>query len=350
MITTERLQGISEEYFEWGDTDLVGTTLTEPIGVQEMPKEWKKKLGIEFKSPRPKAYIINDVHLAGGILVGIKNNDVILDTSYYGRMDVYLRNKGHFSDAVEALNDPAEELDFAVSFMGSWSGYYFHWVIDHLPKLEAVLIATKLVGKKPVVLINKKPQPFVIESLQKWDPVFDYKKATKTHYHVDNLLVIETPRQNGYLPGWIPGYLRDVYRMHNILDNPQYYVTRRFANSRRVVNEDEITNYLLDEGFSIGAPEKSSFQAQVDRFANVNFIIGPHGGGLANMVWGHAPAVLEIVTPEYTNPCYWMIASGLGWPYGFVIGQESGTPEDMYVDPSKLKETVEEMNKQWVLA
>jgi capsular polysaccharide biosynthesis protein len=71
------------------------------------------------------------------------------------------------------------------------------------------------------------------------------------------------------------------------------YVTRRTARMRRVANEDELTPLLERFGIQVIDPGGLSFAKQAALFACAEFIIGPHGAGLTNMVL--APALRTVV-------------------------------------------------------
>ncbi len=337
MITTERLKETANRVWEYGEAETV--EIKPPVGVDPLPAEWREKLG-PYQFNRPYIAEVEDVHLAGPALVGFKDNDVILDTAYYGRLDLWERNYPHFEMARQALKQPAVEIDLAVSFGGVWSSNYFHWVLDTLPKIEAAGNYLAKSGEVPVILLEHEPPPFVIESLLPFD--YEWARNKTYHFHVKRLVIPQNRRKRGMVPPGVVDYLRKLYPSDVMYSTPDLYITRKEARNRRVENEEELTDYLLERGYSAGMPERSSFAEQRDMFAGAENIISPHGAGLVNMVLADSPKVIELVTPDYSNPCGWLIAAGKGWDYGFVMC-EPLEGENMKVDIGKLHKVVEMM-------
>ena len=127
MITTDRLADIAKRVWEYGEEEAV--EITEPVGVQPLPQEWKEKIA-PYQFNKAKAYIVESVNLCGPGLVGIWHNDVVLDTAYFGRIDLWERNKPYFHWARQAMDMPVRRVPYATSFVNVWSHNYFHWVLD----------------------------------------------------------------------------------------------------------------------------------------------------------------------------------------------------------------------------
>ena len=337
MITTERLKEIANFVWEYGEAETV--EIKPPVGVDPLPDEWQEKLG-PYQFNKPYIAEVEDVHLAGPALVGFKDSDIILDTAYYGRLDLWERNSPHFEMAREALKYPAIEIDLAVSFGGVWSHNYFHWILDTLPKIEALREYSAETGNFPTILLENDPPPFVFESLEPLE--YGYITNEKHHYHIEGLVVPQNRRKFGMVPPGVVDYLRELYPSDVMYSTPDLYITRKEARNRRVDNEEELTDYLLERGYGTRMLEKNSFAEQRDMCAVAENIISPHGAGLVNMVWADSPKVIELVTPDYTNPCCWLIAAGKGWDYGFVMC-EPLEGENMKVDIGKLHEVAEMM-------
>ena len=126
-------------------------------------RDWEKLRGHVFGEPQ--CYVVDDVRLAGPNLAGFKNDDLILPVGYYGRLDLWERNKPYFQIANECLKLEPIEIECAFSMAGVWSGTYFHWLIDHLPTLQAYYKYARMTGEMPIVLLPGKNPGFVTESL-----------------------------------------------------------------------------------------------------------------------------------------------------------------------------------------
>jgi capsular polysaccharide biosynthesis protein len=92
---------------------------------------------------------------------------------------------------------------------------------------------------------------------------------------------------------------------------------------------------------------------QIALFANAEWVVGPHGGGFANLVFcRHGARIVEFFAPQYVNVCYWALACQLGIRYGYVLGRgphlaAKAYPNDgganMEVDVPKLLALLERM-------
>ena len=256
-----------------------------------------------------------------------EDGDVILDTAYYGRYDILNRNKPYLTAARNAYNNiPPKTIEFAVSMGAAWSAYYFHWVLDHLPRLQL------LEPEMPPLILGPEPPHFVTESLELlgWETIPFY-----SHYHVCNLMIPTTRRKDGYLYPSAANYLKKLFQVEPTENKFRLYIDRSKADRRRIMNAMEVTEVLSKHDVMHFRPEDFPFIAQVGMFSNAEWIIGPHGSGLANVAWAPAGVkVLEIVAPHYTNPCCWLAGDALGADYHYLVGDPAGD-EDIFLSETE---------------
>ena len=310
-----------------------------PLGVEAMPKEWETKIGTHYLD-QPYLAVLEDVHLCGNAMVGLMNNDVVLDTAYYGRIDLWERNSPYFESAMAAMAVEPIEIDLAMSFVGVWSHNYFHWILDHLPKLEAIDLYRQETGENPTLLIATRPPGFIEDAITQLP--YNWQRIAHPHYIINRLLVATTRRKKGVMYPDALRYLENMFHVEHLYTSPSIYISRRLARNRNVLNEDDLDEYLLHRGFQILTTERMSFFDQVGRMKKAKNLVSPHGAGLANMVWGKQMNVIELVQPEYTNPCLWLVGAVKGNNYGYVIGDaEKG--ENLSISISKLDGVLEAM-------
>lgn len=331
MITTDRLPEISSDYWKYAKPEII--SVDAPLGLDDLPAEWAAKVG-EHELDQPYVYEVENVHLYGPAMVGVKNS-VILDTAYYGRLDLWERNYLYFEAAMSARAEPVIEVECAFSACNVWSGNYFHWLLDTLPKFEALQVYEQDTGVRPLILVDQDPAPFVSEWLDLLG--YKYEKLKSYHYHVDNLVIPTNRRKRGIFYKSAGEYLQTL-RGCEKLTSHKLYVSRKNARTRRVVNEDELLEYLLPQGYACILPETMSIIEQIGTFMPCEWLIAPHGAGLANMIWSRKqPRVIELVTPAYTNPCCWLVAVALGLEYGYLVADHVGE-EDLDLDINKVKQ------------
>lgn len=333
MYTSEVLIAQGGKYWGYGAGETV--TIEPPRGVDRLPDEWRIKLG-EHQLDEPWMVELDDVDLCGQALVGIWRRDIVLDTAYFGRIDLWERNKPYWDWALEAMKIPPKKIELATSFTGVWSDNYFHWVLDYIPRLKAIDEYKQRTGEEPTILLHR-PLDYMVETLETLG--YKYEVVEGYHYRVNRLLVISNPRKEGLIYPWAIEYLQS--KLGESVHAPRkIYISRKNATKRRVLNEDRYIHGLLGAGYTIATPEKMGIKGQADYFREAEMVIGPHGAGLANIAWSLSPKTVELVTPSYTNPCCWLIAACMGWNYGYVIGEPTGV-EDMYIDQDKLFKTME---------
>lgn len=322
--------------------------ITAPFALEALPREWSAKLGT-YRFPDWRVAELHDVSLCGPASVGIKGGDVVLDVGYYGRLDLWERNAPYYEMALQAIRQPAIEIEYAASLISCWSGNYFHWVLDELPKLGLIAKHAMRTGEQPVLLAPMNVS-FVDDSLRRLFPGWEVIKIPYgiSHYKVKRLAVATTRRSRGRMAPSAASYLRGLSaEFHEAYSCRRIYVSRKLARHRRVVNEEDVAEALLERGFTILTNEVLDFEEQVRQYAHAEYVIGPHGAGLANMLWSNHPGmkVIELVTPAYSNPCCWLAGAAMGADYGMALCDPIGD-EDMIVDIDKLIRLMELMDER----
>jgi len=100
-------------------------------------------------------------------------------------------------------------------------------------------------------------------------------------------------------------------------DSPRMiYVWRADATHRPMRNEDELVERLISHGVTPVLLSTLSLDEQIRLFRNARLVIGPHGAGLTNVVFGTPGAVLyELLPQHYRNPCMCRLAQLRGVHY-----------------------------------
>jgi hypothetical protein len=199
---------------------------------------------------------------------------------------------------------------------------YFHYVYDTLPYLISYLHLQKTVPEIKLLMQYPNEQkesfyPFVLEFLELLDIGRDdivlvnnetlysniYISTSYTHDIDSNL----PPRKEIY-----DLYQSIVARVKSInisLETPKkIYVSRRtwlhgdFSNigtnytmRRRMVNEDELVERLMIEGYQEVFTERLSTIEKILYFADATHVVGAIGGGISNVLFSPATTHLEVI-------------------------------------------------------
>jgi hypothetical protein len=132
------------------------------------------------------------------------------------------------------------------------------------------------------------------------------------------------------------------------------FVTRPAGAGRTIVNEADVLGLLLPLGFEILDPGRLSFAEQVSTFASASHVIGIHGAGLTNVVFGgrDGARVLEIHPPrpsKWGGPAadYFFLCRSLGHRYDGIIGipvaEDSTWASPFRVDLEELRAALDRL-------
>jgi len=252
------------------------------------------------------------------------------------------------------------QFDTVCSLVNHWSKNYYHWIMDCLTRIEGIEYYQKQTGCKPLLIINSHPTSWQIESLKilGYQPE-DYIEWNISKVKVKKLVVPSFRRQGEWVAPSSLYWLRErilnnlpISEGNQISYSPNIYISRAKASGRRVINEDEVMEFLKPLGFVSYSLEDMSFAEQVRLFSNAKNIIASHGAGLTNMIFSPQNAtVIEFVTP-WVSTGYFVPSQILGFqhgclechqPYSQKVRQTRG---DLIIDIVHLKSLVEQFNIQ----
>jgi capsular polysaccharide biosynthesis protein len=109
---------------------------------------------------------------------------------------------------------------------------------------------------------------------------------------------------------------------------PIIYVWRADSVARPMINEDELVERLV-RAFGVQPVVLSllSLDEQIALFRNARIVIGPHGAGLANVVFCSPATVLyELLPSHYLNPCINQLAQLRGLHYWCDVHEAQSQP------------------------
>jgi capsular polysaccharide biosynthesis protein len=229
-------------------------------------------------------------------------------------------------------------------------------MFDVLPRLELLHLSEIPSSTIDYFLTNYR-FPFQHETLSRLaipdDRILD--PANYSHIQAKQLIVPSFPASISWMPGWVCEFLRRVFLEEEAIANSKkierLYISRNHTANRRIINESEITNLLDQFGFQTVVLESLSVTEQAALLSQASVVIAPHGGGLTNGVFCQPETkVIELFSPNYVYPCYWLVSQWCHLDYYYLLGElPIGTysnqllypnprTEDILIDPSKLLE------------
>ena len=230
---------------------------------------------------------------------------------------------------------------------------YFHWMIDLLPRLELLRRQGFTPDKVDVYLLEAEA-PFQQEILtQLGIPLHKTLSPSQVpHLQATNLVVPSFPAAVAWMPRWVCDFLRQTF-LPEAAATPartrRVYISRAQAKSRRLINEPALIAALEPLGFEAIALETLSMLQKAALFAAAEIVVGLHGSGLTNIVFCQpGTPVIELFSPSYVYPAYWLIANWQALPYFYILGEAPEGPffrhilypdaraEDTWINPQPV--------------
>ena len=215
---------------------------------------------------------------------------------------------------------------------GAGNSNYWHWLFDVLPRLE--IIKEKFsTNEINYFLFPDLEEKFQKETIRMLDLPVSKTISSKVfrHFQSDYVITVDHPYviknnpsieiQN--LPPWIIKFLRNNFlkeKNNKKLFSEKFYIDRSDSKSnhrhlRKIINEDEVKDFLIKKGFSIITLSNLSFKQQVNLFSNASQIVGLHGAGFANLTFCNPKTFILEIKPESAGPVIGNLAKNLKLHY-----------------------------------
>ena len=275
------------------------------------------------------------LHVGSG-LVCTRDMEVVADLEY--RLPCY----GHFRGLKPRRTKKCAGLYSSINYCVA--NNLSHWMLDCLPRIHSLAKAEP--GAKVTLIMPEGLGVVQRESLMAVLP-----SNFVVEYFPDNAwLQLETflwpslvsGQANFLLPSEYYAAIRDaVFSRLNLPLHPlktgRIYISRRRAQIRRVVNEEQVCGLLAAHGFECVELEGLSFRQQVELFHRAEIVVGAHGAGLVWMLFAGNIRLVELHPGQQPRNHYHTLARGLGQEYHFLLHNE-GEDDNFTVDLKRLKE------------
>jgi hypothetical protein len=212
---------------------------------------------------------------------------------------------------------------FSLLSGGGAVDYYYHWVIDSLPKLF-LLKQSGLYDQVDYFLVPNYAHKFQIEYLKFFGITEDkiINAEVDRHIQAESLLVASYVRIMAHLPMWVSDFLHQSFSAsYGKPKNKLIYIARGDAAlNRKVLNESELVEMLKQMDFEIHFLSKLTVQEQAQLFNSARLIVASHGGGLTNLVFcDRGTKVLEFFPDNYVNHLFYDICNKRKLEYDYVV-------------------------------
>lgn len=230
------------------------------------------------------------------------------------------------------------------SLVSLWSGNFYHWMLDALPRYSVLERAGE--SELPLVVPGRLAR-FHHESLKRLGVASSRLVPYRGNHLAADVLVWPSPTAHTGNPSPdAVAWLRDRLGPAAATEpSRRLYVSRAHVRGtsrrRRVVNETELISLLATRDFELIRPELLSFAEQIETFASAEVVVGPHGAAHTNTLFSSHLALVELFEPSYLNACNLALARAAGHDYWYVLGDGSG-PGDVTAPLELVEATVDQ--------
>ncbi|PHR61762.1 MAG: hypothetical protein COA47_05525 [Robiginitomaculum sp.] len=221
------------------------------------------------------------------------------------------------------------------------SNNYWHWTMQSLPAiLHAIQVAKQAFPGRKLGLLVRPMAPFRRRALALagLDHLLLHEVMPKQRVFLKTVIFSEHLSGRGlFAPTEQRLRLRRRYlRALNIADTARrdrkIYISRADSSNRPLENEADLCAHLAQKGFEIINPGAMHLRQQAETFACARLIVGPHGAGLANLIFCKPRVkMLELSQASYPNAAQMAVlrlGGGRGWIDVFADSADSATTGD----------------------
>ena len=281
---------------------------------------------------KKKIYEIDDARIYTDLVENvsiIKNKELVQEISFQ-QIDGELKDANYNKVLLEGTPRLIKKINGSViSLAQGVSGTnYFHFLFDIITRL-------KLFSK----IINlEKVDYFYVQGNAEWQinllkefgipekKIIDCNEYR--HIKANKIFAVEHPwYETGYfqyeienIPEWIIYFLRKKFinLSKKIECSKKIFIDRSDSkfNHCKLINNEEIKNFLIQKGFQSFEISKLDFFEQVYLFKNAEVIVSPHGAALSNIVFSNSKLnLIELIPKSHPSKKCKRISNILGFKY-----------------------------------
>ncbi len=194
--------------------------------------------------------------------------------------------------------------------------YYYHWMVETLSRF----LALDQAPKDARIMMPRKTTPYMLRSLELFGGIaperfvyFDDQDwqleecwfATKPYgwFLPSDKEVIEVAKR----------ILANYKRPKTPLGAKRLYISRDKMASRRLVNEEEVSDYLAKQDILTYHPQDNDLDDQIAAFQDAELIVSSFGSAMTNLMFCKPGTRVVILYPEtFYDTCNWVLGVAFG--------------------------------------
>lgn len=201
------------------------------------------------------------------------------------------------------------------------------------------------------VFHGKRKASFQKETLQVLGLHDDQILYSSKNLHLQAKELIIPSFTGGHRPSWVGHFLRQELlpnmNLKSSTKKTRIYISRANASKRRIQNEEKVVDYLSQFGFQSVKLETLPIKKQMELFATAEYVVAPHGAGLANLIFCQpGTKVLELFPREKVKRCYWVVSYLAEVDYYYLLGKGQDPNHHIQIGLEELSQMLEKMGLQ----
>jgi hypothetical protein len=227
----------------------------------------------------------------------------------YGDEEAALRHAA-LNTFVKSFSPAQSRLGVVFSLLGPYQHNYFHWLNDHLPRVEDFLLWRKISAPSAKLLLAGPWQLRFLELLGVGRESCVYYPMN--HTTAELVAVASCPRYavSASLERltWLKSRILAALELKARPGTRRVFISRRDSARRPIVNEEEISQALEAWDFETVVLRDMEIDEQVKLFADAGVVVAAHGAGLANLMFSTAPIVIELFPKDWVRQHFQALA------------------------------------------
>jgi len=208
-----------------------------------------------------------------------------------------------------------------------WADNYFHWMLEVLPRLSSLGILSQSVK----VLLPVNVKSFHSESLLLAGiPQGRQVRPTSSWIELEDAIYVGSLGPTGNpTPLALRWMRKNLVRVTQSMPiGKPLFVYRDSKASRGILNLQECLSWMERRGYLCVEPGSMRVAEQIEVFRTASCVVGLHGAGLANLAFcpsSERLKVLEILTEDWPNGCFWALSNVLEAQYCCLFVESDGS-------------------------
>lgn len=228
----------------------------------------------------------------------------------------------------------------------AWSVGHYHWFAETLPRLWLI----RDIARDFVLLLpdSEYVKTVGMDSLRMLGLEFAdiVHMDSEGFYSAEKLSFVSRIAGPGRVHDRIMGELRSTLVGSRPFGERRLYISRSNARFRKILNEDEVVDWAVRNGFETIRNEELDLAGQIDAFSGASVVLGIHGAGLTDALFMNPTGVMVEICKRERNHAYWHLADSVGMRYRYYHGTADsdrslfGEGCNLSVEISKLEESL----------